>query len=248
MAVTFDAVGTPASQIGQTTSPITWTHTCGAGATELLVAVSVNSGGDSGLTATATYNSVSMTSVLRWQSGGATQSVGFLQVFSLPSPPTGSAYTVSVTVSGSGLTYLNGGSLSFLGSATIGSAVHNDSNSTSVTTATTGNVATTSVSNIVAAFMCDGSLGITSTAGTSRWIDTSGSGSGAAQGCAGATIAGTGGNVVVTWTQASDYFATIAIEVQAPSSIALLVDSPVPVNMPVIVTGRAGWRNAGHSR
>lgn len=27
-----------------------------------------------------------------------------------------------------------------------------------------------------------------------------------------------------------------------------LTDAPVPVNMPVIVTGRAGWRNAGHSR
>ena len=27
-----------------------------------------------------------------------------------------------------------------------------------------------------------------------------------------------------------------------------LVYSPVPVNMPAIVTGRAGWRNAGHSR
>jgi hypothetical protein len=27
-----------------------------------------------------------------------------------------------------------------------------------------------------------------------------------------------------------------------------LTDAPVPVNRPVIVTGRAGWRNAGHSR
>ena len=27
-----------------------------------------------------------------------------------------------------------------------------------------------------------------------------------------------------------------------------LDDAPVPVNRPVIVTGRAGWRNAGHSR
>ena len=247
MAVAFDAVGTPASQVGVGTSPITWTHVCAATATELLVAVSVDSAADASLTVTATYNSVSMSSVLRWQSGGSGHNVGFLQVFRLQNPSSGS-HTVSVAVGGTGsIDWLNGGSLSFTGSATIGTAAHNDSAGASVTSASVV-TSTTSASNIVAAFLTDGSGGIAITAGSSQWIDTASSASNAAGYSAGATIAATGSNVTVSWTQTSDYFAAIGVEVQIPSALATLVDAPVPVNMPVIVTGRAGWRNAGHSR
>ena len=94
----------------------------------------------------------------------------------------------------------------------------------------------------------DGSCGIAITAGSSQWIDTASSASNAAGYSAGATIAATGSNVTVSWTQTSDYFVAIGVEVQIPSALATLVDAPVPVNMPVIATGRAGWRNAGHSR
>jgi len=40
----------------------------------------------------------------------------------------------------------------------------------------------------------------------------------------------------------------IMILVKEVALTSPLVDSPVPVNIPVILAGRAGWRNAGHSR
>lgn len=215
MAVTFDAVGPSSSGKTGTTSPQTWTHTCGASATELLVGVAVDSAGDSGLTAAVTYNSVSMTSVLRWQTGGAGQVSGFGQVFRMLNPPTGSAFTVSVAVTGTGtFDQISGGSVSFAGSGTISSAVHSDSAAASVTSASLA-VPTTSASNMAAAFLANGSGNTASTAGTSRFIvPGSGGLAGGATYAAGATIAGTGSNVTISWSQDSDWYAAVGVEVQ----------------------------------
>lgn len=251
MAVTFDAVGPSASGTSGTSSPLTWSHTCASGDTELLVGVTVDSASDSGLTVAVTYNGVSMTSVKRWESGGTGASYGWLQVFSLPSPPTGSAYTVSASVSGTGsFDVITGGSLSFAGSTALSAATTADSAGAGATSGSIS-VPSASASNIVAVFIGNGSGNTAITAGTSRFfVHGSGGGAGACSYSAGATIAGTGSNVTVSWTQASDFYAAIGVEVQAGGNNPgpPLTDAPVPVNRPVIVTGRAGWRNAGHSR
>ena len=88
----------------------------------------------------------------------------------------------------------------------------------------------------------------------------------AAQVCAGGTGSGSGITVTMTdtsglglvWTQraissASDnfqptYIFTATVPGGGGNPGPPLTDAPVPVNRPVIVTGRAGWRNAGHSR
>ena len=216
VAVTFDAVGPSSAGKTGATSPQTWTHTCTAGASELLVGVAVDSAADSGLVCAVTYNSVGMTSVLRWQSGGTGQTSGFVQVFRMASPPTGSAFTVSVAVTGTGtFDQISGGSISFAGSTALGTAVHSDSAAASVTTATTGNVLSTSASNLVAGFLANGGGNTAATAGTSRFLlFGSGGAAGGASYAAGSTIPGTGGNVAVTWSQNSDWYAAIGLEVQ----------------------------------
>lgn len=215
MAVTFDALGPSSSGAQSSASPLTWSHTCGALATVLLVGIAVDpTGTDGSMAATATYNGVAMTSLKRWESGGSSKDVGWVQVFYLESPPTGTAYTVSVSVTPSAsYDIISGGSLSFAGSASLSTATTADSAGANVSSGTIS-VPTTAAANMVAVFACDGSDTLAFTAGTSRLV-TTGSGDGAAGAVAGATIAATGSNVTVSWTQASDMYAAIGVEIQA---------------------------------
>jgi len=217
MAVTFDAAGPSSSGASSATSPLTWSHTCAAGDTMLLVGVAVDSLADGGITAACTYNGVSMTASTKWHSGGVTQAFGFIQLFTMANPPTGSAFTVSASAAGATLDSINGGSLSFAGSVGLGTPVTADSNSVNVTTGTIS-VPTTSASSQVAVIVCNGSGGLAFTTGTSRYVVVAGGGSGGAGWSGGATIAGTGSNVVVNWNQNSDFYAAIGVEVQAASS------------------------------
>jgi hypothetical protein len=108
--VAFSAVG-PAGGAGAqaTASPLTWVHPGTASDTYVAVGVAVDAGPDTGVTVTGvTFGGTPMVSVLRWQSGGAGQTAGFIHAWELFSPPTGSQ-TVSVTVTGT-FTRISGGS------------------------------------------------------------------------------------------------------------------------------------------
>lgn len=158
-----------------------------------------------------TYNGVAMTILKQWQSGGSAQTVGYLTVFHMANPPSG-AHTVAFSGTGTADKAV-GGSLSFLGGGTLGTAVTADSAGASVATGSVA-VTGTATTSMVAGFVTDGSDTLAFTSGTQRWAQTS-AGTGAA-GCSGAaTAAGTGGTVTLSFTQASDFYGAIAVEIKA---------------------------------
>ena len=236
MAVTFDAVGPGSSGTQSGTSPLTWAHVCGASATLIIVDVSVDAASDdSAVSVAVTYGGQSLTSLQRWESGGAAQKVGFAQKFYLFSPPTGSN-TVSVTVTGSGFDGITGGSKSYNGAALLGTVVKSDSAGSAVTS---GSIVTSTLDtdSIVDALVVTGGDTVAFTAGTSRFNNGTGSGfSGAGSFSASATAPGTGGNVTVSWTMAADFFAAIAVEVRAQAGVSL---PGVPRPQP----GGRAWRS-----
>jgi hypothetical protein len=217
VAVAFDAVGPSASGTTGASSPLTWTHVCGASATHLLVGATWDGNPDGGGSLSATYNGVAMTSLGVWHCGGGT--AGFLQVWALASPATGS-HSVSVTAGGSPLG-LNGGSVSFTGSATL-SAVQ-----TSVSSGNVANAALTftgSISgNVVAAFVGGGSPQTPTGSFTSRYNENAGSGQQGAGYTACSTIASPGGSTTASWTMNADLSAVAAVEVQAGGAAATVL-------------------------
>ena len=80
-----------------TASPLEASYTCGSGATLLVVGI-VAHGATARTGGAPTYNSVAMTQVGETRSSGQEAVV---EMWYLPSPPTGSAYTISVPNSGS---------------------------------------------------------------------------------------------------------------------------------------------------
>lgn len=230
MAVAFDAVGPSASGTTSATSPITWTHVCGASATHLLVGATWDGSPDGGGSMSATYNSVAMTSLGVWHTGGGT--AGFLQVWALAAPATGS-HSVSVTAGGSP-GGINAGSVSFTGSAGGLSAVQSAVSSgaaTNPTLAFTGSVS----GNVVAAFVGGGSPQTPSGSFTSRYNENAGSGQQGAGYTACSTIASPGGSTTASWTMNADFWAVAAVELQAGTGP---VQGPAPQ--------RGGKRYRGH--
>ena len=232
MAVAFDAVGPSSAGASSATSPLTWTHTCGAGATALYAAVAVghlaSSFADSAVTVTATYNGIAMTALSAGQSTtiasgldtSATTSTGFVKVFRLASPPTGSAFTVSVTLS-SAPDVLTGGSVSVSGSGGEGTLFPASSSGASVTSGSVG-VTGTTAGGLVAAFMATGSGGETATGGTTQRYKRDANTNSSAGNSAAETLASPGGTATMSWTQTADSFAVIAFEVQPPATATLL--------------------------
>jgi hypothetical protein len=213
----YTSVGPSSSGARSTTSPLTWTHNCPAGTTELLAAVAIDTGTPTSNPITAaTYNNLALSSIGSRISGGSAQSSGYLALYHMFNPPTGTAFTFSFTISGT-LDDNSGGSLTFSGSSSLSAPTFADSNAANVTTATI-NVPTTSANNLVAAFQCDGSTQISppnfQSPATERFNQVNAGGS-AAGALAGATQAATGGTIAVKWNQPSDFYAFIAVEVQA---------------------------------
>jgi hypothetical protein len=153
---------------------------------------------------------------------------------------TASGYTPSGT-----LHSIVGASVGFTGAGQLGSAVTNFGSSASGTVTVTG----TTSGNLVCAGIADGTGGETITGGgTQRYKNDFSSSSGA-----GAVIGGTypaGGSVACTWTQTSDFWGVLAIEVMVPAGPGA---GPAlgPQGLPqrqVVLVSNSGWRNAGRSR
>lgn len=219
MAVAYDATSQCATS--NTTSPVSWSH-AGGTPTLALVQVAVDCAtSDASYTLSVTYGATTMTSLQRWESGGAAQTTGYIEVFYTTSPAAGTQ-TVTATLGGSGgtLTGLCGGALTFTGATAVSAAVHSDSNAANAATGSL-NIPTTSASNMLAAFVGNGSGSTVFTAGPAVYdyqvrADTTH----ACGNSAGGHAAGTGSTVSVTWTQTSDFYAAIGLEVQVSSSSA----------------------------
>lgn len=108
MAITFDAHSNGGD--GSATTPKTWTHTNGAGASYLLVSIVVAAGGD--CVTGVTYNSVAMTQCNKVIEGNGTS----LYVYGLVNPAAG-ANTVSVAFSGAPV-WVDGVGDSYIGTET----------------------------------------------------------------------------------------------------------------------------------
>lgn len=255
MTVAFDAVGPSSAGAGNAgTSPLTWLHTCGAGATALYVGVAVGLSpgvvSDNSITCTATFNSVSMTAMSPGQSANGsalTGNDGFVKVFKLASPTTGSALTVSITVSPTtNVTSITGGSISVTGSGTE-SALTQAFNAGPVTSGSI-NVPSTTSGNLCLCFFTYGTVGSTTmTAGTLRYQNEQNNSSGAGSNT-GATLASPGGTATISWNEASDGWAAIAFESQvaagAKPSGPPLGKQDLP-NRPVFAVNRAGVSRVG---
>lgn len=210
MAVAFDAVGPSATPTSGTAS-VSWTHVCGASATDLLVFVT-SATGSANLITGVTYNSVSAT-LLKYQTSGS-GGAGGVSVYRLASPASGS-HTVAVTAS-SGL--ICGASISVTGGdGTAGTAVGTSSpgNATAITTS----VASTATGGLIAAGVCSGSGQAPWTATNSGTLRYSGNinSSGGANNVAGDTTVSTGGGssqTVGISGNSSDFWGIVAVEIK----------------------------------
>jgi hypothetical protein len=240
VAVAFDAVGPGSTGQFSATSPVSWTHTPAGTPTAALAACAVGSsaGTMAPLTGTATYGGTAMTSLGRVSSGGGSTAFGYIELFALAAPLSG-ARTVSITPSFTGgtLTGLIGGSLTYTGTGSTSAQAFG----TAVTASSSGNqtsgsagVTGAGASNRVAGFACCGSGGLAVTGGTSRYLvnhDTS-SGAGATLG---ADITSAAGAVNVTWTQTSDTWAAVAVEILGQLTVAGLASGAAAALFPATI-------------
>lgn len=256
MAVTFDA-GSSSGTTNAGTSPLTWTHTCGASATALYIGVAVGQSGTSDSTVasgvSATYNGVSMTAVTAGQSSGntgLTGTSGFIKVFKLASPATG-ANTVSVSFGTLSSGAVDGTGISVQG-AVGGEGTPVTGFAQGVTTMT-ATVASTSTGNLCLAFLADGSGGEAWTAGTQAGkADNTGANANAT--AAGSTSSAyrvsAAGSTALTATFTTDWYGAIAFEVQALAGTNQPGPPLYPEYMqstPALIITNAGWRGANHS-
>ena len=253
MAVTISAVG-PAGGGGAgtvTTSPLTWTHTCLAGDTALYVGVITGLGGtaDSSFTVTATYNGIAMTAMSPGQSTNGTAltgSSGFVKVFKLASPPTGSAFTVSVSVSPGTFMAIAGGSVSVAGSVTESALTVATTLGASAASGTV-NVTGTTSGNQVLLFVGDGSGAEAVTGGaTLRYLNDQTSSFGCGNTFC-SSLASPGGTAVMSWTQTSDQYAAIAFEVQAAGAAAPAPPAPRAAPVPPGLRSPAALQLSGQT-
>lgn len=226
MAVAFDAVGpSSAGTSSSSSTTLSWSHTCTGSNLCLLVGVALGNNADGGSTMSATYNSVSMTSLGTVHTNNSFG--GFIQLWYLKGPATG-ANTVAITESG-GSTPLTlvGGSISLTGvdqTSPVGTPVTAAGSSGTASVAVTG---TTSGNMIVDAVAC-GSAISTSTQ-TNRWKDNAATTSGA--GNAAQSTAAAGGSVTMSYTVTSDWWGIIAVEVKAAAGsggLSSLLNPPPP--------------------
>lgn len=216
MAVAYDAVG-PSGGAGQasTTASITWSHaSVGTSGLAGVVAVAQDASTttNAAYTLTATWGGSSMTSLGRVASANTT-TYGYIQLFGLISPPTGTQ-TVTVTCSGTP-PHLIGGSISFTGAGSFGTAVTAFGTSTSASVTVTG----TSTTNMYVAGFCGGqSLGTTPTSPlTKRWLKNVSTVNGAGNGASG-TAPGTAAAQALAWPLTSNAWGAVGVEVQAATA------------------------------
>lgn len=218
MAVAFDAVGPSSAGATTTTSTLSWSHTVGSGtgrAIVAVVAVSSNNNYATGYTVTATCGGTAMTVIGGKTAHDDAAGGGFVQMFGLLNPGTGSQ-TISIAFTGlTSVTHIVGGSVSFTGAGAFGTPA-----TAQGTSASSPSVAlfTSSASNMVVDGLARGSGGTLTSSQTKRWQADGDTNNYAGNG-ASSTAAGTGSTVTMAYTPTSaDGWAIIATEVQAANA------------------------------
>ena len=252
MAVAFDAVGPSSSGLTWTSNATqSWTHTAGTGGGTVLVylAMGIDVGGAVGAVgsfSSVTYGGNAMTLLGSVASNNDNQ--GAIFCYGITGQASG-ANTVAIGTytppSGSGFASGIGVSVSFTGGIQFGTAV------TAYGDAASGSVAITTAdtTGLCVAGVCDGSGGEAPTAGTQRWLEDLNPNS-AGGNTIGITLASNGGTTTLSWTQTTDQYGVVGVEVQAGAGIT--AGPPLGLQSlarpPVVVPVISGWRNAGHSR
>lgn len=207
MAVAFDAVGPSSSGSVKTTSSTssTWSHTVGTGTNRyLVVGVSLGGGSTGTGTCTATFGGVSMTQL--GTARPATTGTGKVYLFGLANPASGTG-TVTITSSTAGV--ITGGSTSWTGVGSVGTAASAVGGSVTAAVSVTG----TATSSMVVAQAGAGSA-FSATTQTLRYRATGNTASSAGN-SQGISAAGNGGTVAMSNTLSSDDWAVIAVELKA---------------------------------
>lgn len=230
MSVAFDALAPSSTTQVSTTSTVTWTHTAGAGANCVLVWVSASDANTPG-TMTCKYGGVSMTLLSSTPSGYSADDAGSIYCFGLTTGSAG-ANTVTATYSRTPSKALLGVSESFTGGASFGTPVTAGTAGANKTSGTVVMSSTTS-GGMICGGVCTGSS-FTAFSGptgfTQRWKENHDSSTGA--GCtAGCTVASTGSSMTIGWTQSSDIYGAIGVEVK-PSSGGSTESGPLAIALP----------------
>lgn len=221
MAVAIDAVspGSTAAVNGGATA-VSWSHTVGTGSNQALYVAAIigfSPADTTHATATVTYNGVAMKSVGKVKSNN--QEWGFVEVFRMLAPPTGS-HTVVVTSSVTAHSLIGGGiSLNNVDQTTPNGPI-GTSNFGSGTTATTAAIASATGNLVIAA--AAGGSGFSATTGTARFSLNDDTAGGAGNGYC-ATYAGAS-TVTPSFTLASDWWSVVAFNVNA---VGAVVATPV---------------------
>lgn len=231
MVVAFDAVGPSAAGVASTTSPLTWSHTCGASANLIVIGVNLSNGLFSAVTA-ITYGGQACTLIPGAQVyAGNTGTAGPAQLFALVNPPTG-ANTVSVTSTGGN--DVIGGSVSFTGaSGTFGTAVKGGSSGGSAAASVT--IVTTSGGMIVTLVQSGSGVTSATAPNVSRYIKNV-STSTAADNSGLSTDPSTGGSVTPAWVLVNDTNAIVGVEILPSGAAAGILPQQLKKRMPAVFT------------
>lgn len=210
-AVAFDSAS---SAHATGSGSLTWTHTVGSGTDRaLVVGLAVGIQGDSGCSASVTDNGTFMSVKSVIHANG--QSSGYLEIFSIYSPPSG-ANTLAASVSGcSGGTpdSLIGGGQSFANVAQGG-----NNGITPVNTATgSGSVSQVSIAgaanDLAAGFVANGSPVLSAASpNTSRYIVNVDNNTAAGNSAAATNASST--TAILKWNQSADWWAAGVVRVQ----------------------------------
>lgn len=209
MAVVFDAVGPDsagASGSGSTTT-LSWSHTCDASASLLVVGITVGRFSTPPSITSVTYNGVAMTSLDKQV---VDSGLGYVQLYYLLDPDPGTN-TVLVTRGSATNTFMQCGSLSFIGAGSVGTASKALAKSTTVT-------GTAADSMIVGTFVAGNTISTSVGGGqTIQWRDnqenTNTDGGNGAQ-----TTSAGGGDIALSFNTSSGHYAIMGVEIIAAPS------------------------------
>jgi hypothetical protein len=204
--VDYDATAPSSAATGLTgVTGLSWSHTCSGNNRLLTVGVAVGkAAGDAGLSLTATYAGQSMTSAGLIHGGN--QTVGFVQLFYIVAPATGTN-TVQVALAG-GTADLVGGSVSFKNVYQT-TPVRNIGTAQNTVGAPSISVAS-ATGNMVVDVASNGSP-ITASTQLQRWLKNLAS---SEQGNAASSTAAGAPSVTMAYTTSNDWWGQVAMDIQ----------------------------------
>lgn len=201
---------------------ITWSHTCGAGATKLVIAV----GAGASALADRSVNTVTYNGVTCAKLGTADDTVfEHSEIWRLNSPATGSSLSIVVSMTGAGANQLAAGAISYIDAATAEGAPSSNTATTINPTVTVADSA--SGDHVISMSSNDNSTVATTEAGTLVWEDED-VGADSDFNCQ--RQVASGANTVCSWTNSSSGggWAAVGIAIKPLAGVATSNPPPSP--------------------